>query len=129
MTRRPDREAGSVSLLVLAGGFVLLATTLVVLSAVTDVAVAAARARTAADAAALAAVAAGPPIGDPCDAAREVAQENGAALLRCDPDRVPVDDPLGAGVEVEVEVEPGTALASSLTGPLPARAAAALAPD
>jgi len=128
MRARMTGDVGGIALVVLSAALVLLAAGSLLLSVVTDLGVAAARARTAADAAALAAAGAarfegaGP---DPCHAAREVAEANGAVLRACDADKhQPVNGALYPAVEVEVEVRPS----SSLIWPVPARAAAALRP-
>jgi hypothetical protein len=119
-------ETGGVGLLLVLGSVVLLAAGLTVLSAVTDLGIAAARARTAADAAALAAAGAD---ADPCAAAREVALANTAVLRACRHDRHRVVDGIPyPAVEVEVEASPSGVLTRSIAGAVPARAAAALLP-
>lgn len=123
-------EAGGVALLLASAAFVLFAAGLALLSVVTDLGTATARARTAADAAALAAssaarfAVAGT---DPCAAARQVAEANGASLRACDTDRHRLVDGLAyPAAEVEVEVTPANPMTRSITGAIPARAAAAL---
>jgi len=127
----PRDEHGSVALLVLAGGVVLLSTGLLVLSVVTDVGVAAARARTAADAAALAAVGTAPLLGgngDACAAARRTAEANGAEVLRCMLGEATTGGSPQPAAQVEVEVPPAGSLARAVVPAVPARAAAALRP-
>jgi len=127
MGAHPAGESGGVALLTLCGGLVLLTAGLLVLSAVTDVSVASARARTAADAAALAAVSATPLTGDTgaagggCDLARDLAEANGASLATC-------SVPVAGAVSVEVAVRPRNPLVRRLVGDPPARAAAVLEP-
>lgn len=111
----PRAEAGGIALLTVCGGLVLLLVGALVLSAATEVGLAAARARTAADAAALAGATAG------CTAAGELAEANGAHLTTC---RVPA---AGSAV-VEVAAVPPSAHVRRLVGELPARAAAILEP-
>lgn len=124
MTRpRWRAEDGGVALLTLCGGVVLLMAGLLVLSALADVGVAAARARTAADAAALAAVSGPLPTTGTagCDLARQLAEVNGASLATC-------SQPAAGAVLVEVGVSPRNPLVRRLVGDLPARAAAVLEP-
>lgn len=130
----PDGDAGGVALLMLCGGLAALMAGLLVLSAVTDAGVAAARARTAADAAALAAVSvptiavtspaapltAGAAGG--CALARDLAEANGATLTAC-------TMPIAGAVSVEVSVRPRSPWVHRLIGDLPARAAAVLEPQ
>lgn len=124
-------ERGSVALLVLAGGITLLAAALFVLSVVADIGVTAARARTAADAAALAAVGTAPLLGgdgSACTAAREVAEANGAEVVRCELGEASSGGQPNPGVRVEVETRPTSPIARTLVAAIPARAAAALRP-
>jgi DNA topoisomerase I len=111
-------ERGAVGLLVVVAVMVVLSAGLGVLSAVTDLAVAAARARTAADAAALAGAAALIPGagGDACPAAAALGGGNGARLTAC--------RAAPAGVEVMVEARPRMTWLPSL----PARAVAEVRP-
>jgi hypothetical protein len=128
MTRRPADDNGGIGLLLVMGSFIVLAAGLVLIATVTDLGIAAARARTAADAAALAAMSTTGE--DACTAARAAAEANGALLRRCDTDRHHlVDATAYPAVEVEVDVHPANALTRSLAGPVPARAAAALHPN
>lgn len=123
---RRRAEDGGVALLTLCGGVVLLMAGLLVLSAVADIGVAAARARTVADAAALAAVSSPLPATGiagiaGCDLARQLAEVNGASLVTC-------SVPAAGAALVEVGVRPRTPLVRRLVGDLPARAAAVLEP-
>jgi len=123
--RAGEGERGAVGLLAAVSMLVVLAGGLFVLALVTDLAVTAARARTAADAAALAGAGSAPLLGgdgDVCAAAERAAAANGAVVTRCRA------LPGAAGVEVAVAVAPRSPLLSPLTGPVPARAAAALRP-
>jgi len=114
------------------GTFILLCVGLAVLSAVTDLGIAAARARTAADAAALAGAGASPLVGgdgDTCDHARRGAEANDGRLLRCRPAAtVAAGASVGSGIEVEVAVVPRNPLVRRLVGDVRARAAAGLRP-
>lgn len=125
-------EHGGAALLAVLGTFILLSAGLLVLSAVTDLGIAAARARTAADAAALAGAGASPLIGgdgDTCDDARRGAEANDGRLLRCrSAATVAAGASAGSAVEVEVAVEPRNALVRRLVGDVRARAAAGLRP-
>ncbi|MPZ86682.1 MAG: hypothetical protein GEU81_01150 [Nitriliruptorales bacterium] len=125
-------EQGAVALLVLMAMFVLSAAGLVVLGAVTDLAVTAARARTAADSAALAAVGATPLLGgdgDTCAAASDAAEANNGRLVRCESAGAPgASGATGSGVLVEVAVAPDRQLVRTLAGDIQAKAAAGLRP-
>jgi murein DD-endopeptidase MepM/ murein hydrolase activator NlpD len=115
---RPDAaERGSVGLLALLGGALVLLIALVPLVVVTDLVVTRARAQTAADAAALAAMAAA--VGDGRGAARALARANGGRLLSCCGDR-------GDRREVTVAVGPSSRLLVAVVPWIEARAAAGL---
>lgn len=125
-------EQGGVALLAVLGGLVVVAACLIVLSTVTELGVAAARARTAADAAALAGAGAAPLLGgegDTCDQARRVAEANGARVVRCREAATGAAwAAQGTGVEVEVAVVPTVPLVRAVVGDVRARAAAGLRP-
>lgn len=126
-------EQGGVALLVVMAAFVLGAAGLVVLGAVNDLAVTAARARTAADAAALAAVGATPLLGgdgDACAAASAAADANHARLVRCQSaDGSGTGAVARSGVLVEIAVTPDQQLVRAVAGEIHARAAADLRPS
>jgi murein DD-endopeptidase MepM/ murein hydrolase activator NlpD len=110
-----DTERGSIALLVVLGGGLLLFAALVPLVAVADVLITRGRAQQAADAAALAAMAAA---ADPRDAAERLADANGADLLDCcggDPRRR----------QVTVAVTPASRAVAAVVPRVRARAAAA----
>lgn len=133
--RRPvprAQESGGVAVFLVTATFALLGVGLVVLSAVTDLGIAAARARTAADAAALAGAGASSLIGGDgamCDHARRAAKANDGRLLRCRPAATAAAGASGgSAVEVEVAVGPRIPLVRTLVGDVRARAAAGLRP-
>lgn len=102
-----ERGAAALSTVVLAAIFLTVAAAIG--GAVTDVALAAARARTAADAAALAGAAASPLTGgdpdeDPCAAAARLAEHNEAELTGCTLPSVHPDPDRGEVLRVRVRV-------------------------
>ena len=128
---RVSSDAGAAGLVALAAMAMTAALVAIVLGGVLDVAAAAARARTAADAAALAAAATSPLVAGiapgsgrqrPADAAREVAQANGARLI----DTNLRDWPLR--VSVRVAVTPRTPWARQIVGVSEAVAVAGVRP-
>ena len=123
LARHP--EHGAVGLFVLFAGLMLSGLLCTLILAVTDVSIAAARARTAADAAALAAAAASPLVGgddQPAAAAAALAAANGARLDGVGLAGWPVE------VHVEVIAEPSTPLLAELGGAVRASATAEVRP-
>jgi hypothetical protein len=126
-------EAGSAGLLTVLAGLLFTLVGGAMVTGATDVAVAAARARTAADAAALAAIAASPLVGgdnDPAAAAAEVATANGARVASLSTGGgTPVrDGGWPRRVEVSVIVEPVSVLVRGIVPRLESRAAAEARP-
>lgn len=123
--RRDD--SGAAGLTMILGAVLLVTAGLAGATAVADLALTSARARTAADAAALAALgvsplAAGSPHLDPRSQARSLATANHATVVRFDDDGWPLR------YGVTVAVEPATAWVKRLVGPVRAGAVAALRP-
>ncbi|HEX6257791.1 MAG TPA: M23 family metallopeptidase [Euzebyales bacterium] len=115
--RRQGADDGSVGLLALLGGGLVLFVALVPLVVVGDLVVTRARAQTAADAAALAAMA--DPLGGGRRAARELAKANGGRLVSCCGDRPDRR-------EVTVAVRSASRLLAAVVPWIEARAAAGL---
>lgn len=125
--RPSDTESGSIGLVTVAAVAVFAVVAAAGLTAVTDLSVAASRARATADGAALAGAATSPLVSPgaldaPDDAARQVAEANGAEFVRSDT----ASWPLRYGVTVNVT--PRTAWVRRLAGALEASAFAAVRP-
>jgi hypothetical protein len=123
--RRVQRDRGGIAVWLAIALCLWLGGGVIAVTAVTDLGVAVARARGAADAAALAGMASSPLAGgsgSPRPAAAEAAAANAATLVATEEDGWPLR------YAVTVSVQPRTALVVAVTGPVQAKAVAAVRP-